>query len=77
MNNLVTDIRRGDCLEVLRDFDDNTFDLIVTSPPYADHRRNTYGGIKPEDYVNWFLPRSKQFLRVLKPIGTFVLSNGV
>jgi len=69
-----TDIRRGDCLEVIKGFPDNHFDLIVTSPPYADSRTDTYGGIKPDKYVEWFLPRSEQFLRVLKPTGSFILN---
>lgn len=64
----------GDCETVLEDFPDNAIDLIVTSPPYADSRKNTYGGIHPDDYVAWFLPRAKQFLRVLKPTGTFILN---
>ena len=74
MRELKTDILFGDCLEVLRTFADNSFDLIVTSPPYADSRAKTYGGIKPDDYVAWFLPRSQEFLRVLKPTGTFILN---
>jgi len=64
----------GDCLDVLRDYPDACIDLIVTSPPYADQRTSTYGGIKPDDYVDWFLPRSEQFQRVLKPTGSFVLN---
>jgi site-specific DNA-methyltransferase (adenine-specific) len=64
----------GDCLDVLQDIEENSVDLIVTSPPYADRRAKTYGGIKPEEYVAWFLPRSKEFLRVLKPDGTFILN---
>jgi DNA modification methylase len=68
------EIKHGDCAEILREYPDNTFDLIVTSPPYADKRKNTYGGTAPEKYVEWFLPRSDQFLRVLKPTGTFVLN---
>ena len=68
------EIRLGDCEEVLREYPDDLFDLIVTSPPYADSRARTYGGIKPADYVSWFLPRAMQFLRVLKPTGTFVLN---
>ncbi len=74
MREIKADIRLGDCLEVLGSFADNTFDLIVTSPPYADSRSKTYGGIKPDDYVDWFLPRSSEFLRVLKPTGTFILN---
>jgi DNA modification methylase len=64
----------GDCGTVLRDFPDNCIDLIITSPPYADSRKRTYGGIHPDQYVEWFLPRSAEFLRVLKPTGTFVLN---
>ena len=68
------EIRLGDCSEVLREYPDKFFDLIVTSPPYADSRARTYGGIKPTQYVDWFLPRAKEFLRVLKPSGTFILN---
>ncbi len=64
----------GDCREVLTEFPDNSVDLIFTSPPYADQRANTYGGIHPNEYVDWFLPITNQLLRVLKPTGTFVLN---
>ncbi len=64
----------GDSKEVLKQVDDNSIDLIVTSPPYADRRKNTYGGIKPEKYVEWFLPISEQLLRILKHSGTFILN---
>lgn len=64
----------GDCREKLKEIPDNFIDLIFTSPPYADSRSNTYGGIKPDEYVEWFLPISKELLRVLKPTGTFILN---
>ena len=64
----------GDCLEVLADMPEGSVDLIVTSPPYADARQRTYGGVKPADYVDWFAPRAAQMLRVLKPTGSFVLN---
>ena len=67
-------LQLGDCADVLRDYPDDFFDLIVTSPPYADCREKTYGGIKPGAYVQWFLPKSEQFFRVLKPTGTFILN---
>jgi len=67
-------IYQGDCLDVLSGLADNSVDLIVTSPPYTDQRNGTYGGIKAEDYVGWFLPISLQLLRVLKPSGTFILN---
>jgi len=49
-------------------------DLIFTSPPYADQRASTYGGIKPDRYVSWFIPKTKEFLRVLNPKGSFILN---
>lgn len=64
----------GDCLDVLRQLPDNTADLIVTSPPYADSRKNTYGGIHPDKYVEWFLPIADELRRVLKDEGSFVLN---
>ncbi|HPI86322.1 MAG TPA: site-specific DNA-methyltransferase [Bacteroidales bacterium] len=69
-----TDIFLGDSKDVLREMEENSIDLIVTSPPYADQRSNTYGGIKPDKYVEWFLPITEQLFRVLKPTGTFVLN---
>jgi DNA modification methylase len=69
-----SDIQQGDCLDLLASQTAESFDLIFTSPPYADRRARTYGGIKPEKYVEWFLPRSEHMLRVLKPTGTFVLN---
>lgn len=64
----------GDCTKELKKLPDNSVDLIITSPPYADQRKNTYGGIAVSKYVEWFLPISKELLRVLKPTGTFVLN---
>jgi site-specific DNA-methyltransferase (adenine-specific) len=71
---VTTKIIHGDCLDVLSRFPRDRFDLIVTSPPYADQRDKTYGGIKAEHYADWFTARSAEFLRVLKPTGTFILN---
>jgi site-specific DNA-methyltransferase (adenine-specific)/site-specific DNA-methyltransferase (cytosine-N4-specific) len=74
MCDITAKILLGDSRDVLKTIDDNFVDLIVTSPPYADRRKNTYGGIAPEEYVEWFLPISEQLFRVLKPTGTFILN---
>lgn len=74
MKSVSTQIFEGDSKEILKSLVDNSIDLIVTSPPYADRRMNTYGGVKPENYVEWFLEISKELLRVLKPDGTFILN---
>lgn len=64
----------GDNEQVLKKLPANSVDLIVTSPPYADSRSHTYGGISPDKYVEWFLPKAEEFYRVLKPTGTFILN---
>ena len=64
----------GDCLEVLADMPPDSVDLIVTSPPCADARQRTCGGVRPADYVDWFAPRAAEMLRVLKPTGSLVLN---
>ncbi|MDR2130074.1 MAG: site-specific DNA-methyltransferase [Odoribacteraceae bacterium] len=69
-----TTVKLGDCREVLKELPDNSIDLVFTSPPYADQRKNTYGGIAPDKYVEWFLPVSRELLRVLSPSGTFILN---
>jgi DNA modification methylase len=68
------DLIHGDCREVLQDLPAESVDLIVTSPPYADSRSNTYGGISPDAYVEWFMPIAGELFRVLKPTGTFILN---
>ncbi|MBU7583426.1 MAG: DNA methylase [Nostoc sp. TH1S01] len=64
----------GDCLEVLQKLPSASVDLIITSPPYADSRKKTYGGISPDEYTNWFLARALELKRVLKPEGSFILN---
>lgn len=67
-------ILEGDARDQLALLANDSVDLIVTSPPYADQRRSTYGGVSPDRYVEWFMPISGELLRVLKPSGTFVLN---
>ena len=72
--NYLDAILLGDCEDILANLPDDSIDLIFTSPPYADQRRQVYGGIHPDAYVDWFMPKADQFQRVLKPTGTFVLN---
>jgi site-specific DNA-methyltransferase (adenine-specific) len=67
-------IIEGDAIKELARLPRNSADLIVTSPPYADSRKDTYGGIDPDEYVAWFAPIGDELLRVLKPDGTFILN---
>ena len=65
----------GDCLVTLRRVPDDTFDLVVTSPPYDGQPR--YGnGEKSERewYADVFRSGTSEILRTLKPRGSFVLN---
>ena len=71
---MTTRLFLGDAAKQLRKLDDASVDLIVTSPPYADQRKQTYGGIHADQYVEWFMPIAAELKRVLKPKGTFILN---
>jgi site-specific DNA-methyltransferase (adenine-specific) len=64
----------GDCTLELKRLPADSVDLIFTSPPYAEARKGTYGGIHPDQYVKWLLPITAELLRVVKPTGSFVLN---
>lgn len=64
-----------DCLEVLRTIPDDTFDLVITSPPYD--RQPRYGNGEDyarEWYEGFFLEVTREILRTLRPSGSFVLN---
>ena len=64
----------GDCLEQMRKVPDNSIDLVITSPPYAMQRKDTYGGIEEGAYPAWMEEIGKEIHRILKPTGNFVLN---
>ena len=64
----------GDAAEVLKTLPDASVDLIVTSPPYANNRKSTYGGVPIDQYVEWFSPIGDELARILKPSGSFILN---
>lgn len=67
----------GDSASLLTDlkkFPDKSVNLIITSPPYADKRKNSYKGVPSAKYVEWFLPITLQLYRVLKENGSFILN---
>ena len=69
-----TDVYFGDAREVLKQFPDKHFNLIVTSPPYADARHEHYDSISPDKYVDFILSFHEEFWRVLGNEGSFVLN---
>jgi len=69
-------ILTGDCFELIKDLEDNSVDLVITSPPYADivNYGKNISIKKPTEYVDWLLPLFNEIHRVLKPSGSFILN---
>ena len=67
-------IVHGRAEDKLLDIADSSIDLIFTSPPYAEQRKKTYGGISEDKYVEWFKEIAIQIKRILKPTGSFFLN---
>lgn len=74
-------IYQGDCLEVLKTFEDNSIDCCVTSPPYyalRDYGADRQIGLEetPEKYIEKMTEVFMEVYRVLKPEGTLWLNIG-
>ncbi len=66
-----------DSLEFMRaEMDDDSVDLIMTSPPFGLVRKKTYGNVDADNYVTWFHPFGLEFHRILKPHGSLVIDIG-
>ncbi len=74
MTNYKAEILLGDSREVLKRFPDGYFNLIVTSPPYADARKKHYDSIRPDNFPEFMLSFNDEFWRVLADDGSFVLN---
>jgi DNA modification methylase len=72
MNTL--NINHGDARKELSKYPDGYFNLIITSPPYADARKNHYDSINPDNFPEFILSFHDQLWRVLADDGSFVLN---
>jgi DNA modification methylase len=66
----------GDSLDLMGGLEDDSIDLVVTSPPFALLREKEYGNKGQSDYVSWLCQFGRAVRRVLKPSGSFVLDLG-
>lgn len=63
-----------DCIPFMDSLEENSIDAVITSPPYAEQRKNTYGGIPADEYSEWMAGVAVKIQRILKPTGSFVLN---
>ena len=66
----------GDAADFLERLDEETVDLIVTSPPFALLRKKEYGNASEREYLDWFEPHAAAFFRLLKESGSLVIDIG-
>jgi site-specific DNA-methyltransferase (cytosine-N4-specific) len=67
----------GDSLHLLHTrVEEQSVDLIVTSPPFGLVRKKDYGNADAHEYIEWFRPFAAAFKRVLKRNGSLVIDIG-
>ncbi len=66
----------GDSLTVLKETEDQSIDLIMTSPPFGLVRKKEYGNVSADKYIDWFRPFAESFKRILKDTGSLVIDIG-
>jgi site-specific DNA-methyltransferase (cytosine-N4-specific) len=66
----------GDSINLLSSLDDNSIDLVITSPPFALQRQKEYGNKEQYEYVEWLSQFAHLIYRKLKETGSFVLDLG-
>lgn len=68
------ELHLGDCVDVMASLPTESVDAIITSPPYAEQRKSTYGGIPEKDYPAWTVAWMAEARRVLKPDGSVLIN---
>jgi site-specific DNA-methyltransferase (cytosine-N4-specific) len=70
----------GDALKLLAGLEDDSVNLVMTSPPFALQREKEYldrSGNKPQaDYVEWLAKFGELVLKKLRADGSFVIDIG-
>ena len=70
------EIYLGDALDLMVDIEDKSVNLIMTSPPFGLVRKKDYGNVDADQYLDWFRPFAKEFIRILKDNGSLVIDIG-
>lgn len=69
-----TDLRLGDCLELMREVPDASVDAVITDPPYNVGLDYSNGDNRP-DYMEWCAKWLKEAIRISR--GCVAISCGV
>lgn len=66
----------GDSFDLLHSLEDDSVNLVMTSPPFALQRKKEYGNESQDQYVDWLQRFAKLVFQKLRPDGSFVLDLG-
>lgn len=66
----------GDSIDLLGAVEDDSINLVMTSPPFALQRKKEYGNESQDKYVDWLCEFGKLVYRKLKADGSFVIDIG-
>jgi DNA modification methylase len=67
---------QGDALDLLKEIDDESINLVFTSPPFALQRQKEYGNRSEAEYVDWLIEFAAMVKKKLRADGSFVLDLG-
>ncbi|MEK6878399.1 MAG: site-specific DNA-methyltransferase [Nanoarchaeota archaeon] len=68
----------GDCINLLKEINDETIDLCVVDPPYFNVCKENWDKFESEEqYLNWCYTWSEEAFRVLKDGGAFYCFGGI
>ncbi len=70
-------VHEGDAIQILRQYPDESIDLVFADPPYnLDKNYTTYeDGQADQTYLDWCEGWLTEYIRILKPTGTLFLLN--
>lgn len=66
----------ADSMDVIRELDEESIDLVVTSPPFSLRRPKSYGEPSSDVYVDWLLGFMSGILPKLRDTGSVVVDLG-
>lgn len=66
----------GDSLDLLDSLDDNSINLVMTSPPFDLLRQKSYGNLNGEEYIEWLTQFAYKVKDKLTDDGSFVVDLG-
>lgn len=69
---------QGDCIQVMKDMKDGSFDMIFADPPFnlgKEYRSGIDDKLPDEEYIRWSKEWIAECVRLLKDGGTFFIFN--